>query len=126
MGGGFLTRTRNTIRLGRFAMSGRAREWQALLSVVLFLGAAVGCSDSTPTTPSALQVALRGEVTDPAGDSPFDPRVPVSSDLVNATAEVASGSVTFTVRLAPGTLDRQTTRVVILLDTDQSASTGIR
>ena len=28
--------------------------------------------------------------------------------------------------MAPGTLDRQTTRVAILLDTDQDPSTGIR
>jgi hypothetical protein len=34
--------------------------------------------------------------------------------------------MTFVVQLAPGTLDRQTTRVAILLDTDQDPSTGIR
>jgi hypothetical protein len=68
---------------------------------------------------------LMGEVSDPTGDSRTDPQIPVSPDLVHAIARVASGNVTFTVQLAPGTLDPQTTRVVILLDTDQSASTGI-
>jgi hypothetical protein len=37
-----------------------------------------------------------------------------------------AGNITFVVQLAPGTLDRQTTRVSILLDTDQDPSTGIR
>jgi hypothetical protein len=52
--------------------------------------------------------------------------VAITSDLVHATAEVSGGNITFVVQFAPGTLDRQRTRVVILLDTDQSAATGIR
>jgi len=76
-------------------------------------------------TPEALP-ALHGEISDPAGDSPSDARVPVTSDLVHATADVADGKITFAVQFAPGTLDRQKTRAVILLDTDQNASTGIR
>ena len=101
-------------------------RWTAL-SVATLLFIAAGCGGSTPTTPSTtLSAPLRGEVNDPAGDSPSDPRVAVTSDLVHATAEVTGGNITFVIRLAPGTLDRQTTRVVILLDTDQSAATGIR
>jgi hypothetical protein len=37
-----------------------------------------------------------------------------------------SGNITFVVQLAPGNLDRPTTRVSILLDTDQDSSSGIR
>lgn len=96
------------------------------LSLALLVAATAGCRASTPTTPSPTAVALRGEVNDPAGDSPSDPRVAASSDLVHATADVIDGQVTFVVRFSPTTLDRQNTRVVILLDTDQTASTGIR
>jgi hypothetical protein len=102
-----------------------ARNWAAAGLAVLLV-ATIDCTNSTPTTPSTGPVALHGDVSDPAGDSPSDPRVPVSPDLVRATAEVAAGAVTFLIQLAPGTLDRQATRVVILLDTDQSPSTGIR
>jgi hypothetical protein len=45
---------------------------------------------------------------------------------VHATADIASGSLTIVLQFAPGTLDRQTTRVSVLLDTDQDGSTGIR
>jgi hypothetical protein len=117
---------RRQVRLDGVTMRRTARSWR-VWSLAVLLVAAVGCSSaSTPTTPSISPLAPRGEVSDPAGDSPADPRVPVSSDLVHATAEVAAGTVTFVVQLAPGTLDRQATRVVILLDTDQRASTGIR
>ena len=98
------------------------RRWQTAF-VAIMVAAVAGCGGST--APSAT-VALRGEVSDPTGDSPSDPRVPVTSDLVHATADVVGGSITFVVQLAAGTLDRQNTRVVILLDTDQSAATGIR
>src|SRR5262249_16474332 len=39
--------------------------------------------------------------------------------------DVNNGAVTFTVQFAPGTFDRQTTRLSIELDTDQNPSTGI-
>jgi hypothetical protein len=50
----------------------------------------------------------------------------VALDLVRATAVVASGNITFVIQLASGTLNRQTTRVSVLVDTDQDAATGIR
>jgi hypothetical protein len=98
------------------------------LSVATLLFIAVGCGSSTPAAPSPTLPAttLHAEVIDPAGDSPSDPRVAASSDLVHATADVTDGNITFVVQFVPGTLDRQMTRVVILLDTDQSATTGIR
>ena len=109
------------------------RTWTAL-SLGLFCVTALACGTSTPTSPSSRNstptspssATLRGEVTDPAGDSPSDPRIPVSSDLVRATVEVSGGQMTFVVQFAPGTLDPQLTRVVVLLDTDQNTATGIR
>jgi len=69
---------------------------------------------------------MRGDVSDPAGDALSDPRVPVAPDLVRATADVVAGNITFVLQFAPGTLDRQTTRVSVLLDADQDGSTGIQ
>jgi hypothetical protein len=93
--------------------------------VATLLLTAISCGGAT-TTPSTTSVTLHGEVSDPVGDALSDPRAPVPPDLVHATADVVAGSITFVVQLAPGTLDRQTTRVTILLDTDQDPSTGIR
>src|SRR5712691_10854427 len=95
--------------------------WLALLLV------ASACSSSTgPVGPATASSSLHGEVTDPVGDALADPRVPTSPDLVHATADVTAGSLTFVIiQFAPGTLDRQTTRVSLLLDTDQDGSTGI-
>jgi hypothetical protein len=98
------------------------RSWRlAYLAVLL---AAAGCSSPT-TAPSASSQTLHGEVSDPTGDALSDFRVFVSPDLVHATADVVAGNLTFVIQLAPGTLDRQTTRVSVLLDTDQNASTGV-
>ncbi len=89
------------------------------------ISTAIGCGGSTvaPTTP--VTATLHGEVVDAIGDARADPRVPVAPDLVRATIDVAAGSMTLVVTLAPGTLDRHTTRVSVLLDTDQNGSTGI-
>jgi hypothetical protein len=84
----------------------------------------VGCGSST-TSPST-STTLHGAVTDPSGDVQPDSRVPIVPDLIGATADVASGNITFVVQLASRTLDRATTRVSILLDTDRDGSTGIR
>src|SRR5262249_26977984 len=45
-------------------------------------------------------------------------------DLVHGTVDVSSGTVTFTLQFAPGTVDRQAINIVINLDTDQNSSTG--
>jgi hypothetical protein len=98
--------------------------WQTpCIATLLF--AAISCGGST-TAPSPTSVTLHGEVSDPIGDTLSDLRVPVPPDLVHATADVVAGNITFVVQLAPGTLNRQTTRVAILLDTDQDPSSGIR
>src|SRR5215831_9054139 len=99
----------------------------ASMTVLLAAGA---CSGSTAPErpPATIPAALHGEVTDPAGDAVADARVPVSPDLVRATADVlaGSGSVTFVIQFAAGSFNRQTTRVSVVLDTDQDGSTGNR
>jgi hypothetical protein len=46
-------------------------------------------------------------------------------DLVHGTVDAKSGAVTLTIQFASGTLDRQSTRLNIELDTDQNPATGI-
>ena len=77
------------------------------------------------TAPSTTSATLHGEVEDPIGDALSDSRVSVSPDLARATVDVAGGNLTLVVQFASGTLDRQSTRVVVVLDIDQDASTGI-
>jgi hypothetical protein len=101
-------------------------RWLRPASCIAALVLTANSCGSSATAPSATPVTLHGEVSDPVGDALTDSRVPVPPDLIHATADVAAGSVTFIVQLAPGTLDRQTTRVGVLLDTDQNPSTGIR
>jgi hypothetical protein len=97
--------------------------WRARC-VAFALFAATGCSSST-TNPSQVPLTLHGEVSDPIGDTVSDSRVPVPPDLVHATIDVTTGNMTLVVTMAPGTFDRQTTRIAALLDTDQNPSTGI-
>jgi hypothetical protein len=85
----------------------------------------MNCGGSS-TAPAVAPAALHGEAADATGDTFILVGVPIAPDLVHATADVSSGNLTFVVQLATGTLDRQTTRVSVLLDTDQNASTGIR
>jgi hypothetical protein len=97
----------------------------AAAGLVAILPTLLGCGSST-TAPSSSTTALHGEVTDPTGDAQADPRIAVTADLVRATADVASGNITFVIQFAARTLDPVTTRVSILLDTDRDGSTGIR
>jgi hypothetical protein len=46
-------------------------------------------------------------------------------DLVHGTIDVANSNVTFTIQFAVGTMNPQTTRLSLELDTDQNAATGI-
>jgi len=100
------------------------RTRDCFLVVALGLtAAACGGSTTSPTTTAA--PPPHGEVTDPAGDAMSDPRIGVSPDLIRATADVASGNITFVVQYAPGTFNRQTTLASLVLDTDQDRTTGI-
>jgi len=90
----------------------------------LLLQIACGGSSTSPTTSPGTS-SLHAETSDPAGDAVPSAGVPNPPDLVHATVDVAGDTATFNVQFAPGTLNRQTTRVTIELDTDQNASTGI-
>jgi hypothetical protein len=96
--------------------------WTVIAAAIVL--ASLNCGGSS-AAPSIAPAALHGEAADAIGDT-IAGSVPVPPDLVHATVDVASGNITFLIQLAPGTLDRQTTRVEVLLDTDQSSSTGIR
>lgn len=76
-------------------------------------------------SPSNVTPALRGTLTDPAGDSlPAPPGVPISPDLVSASIEVNGGNLTVTVSFAPGTLSSTQTLWYAVLDTDENVNTG--
>ena len=108
------------------ALTNRSTRRRTLAVAVsaLCLAAAACSSTSTTASPSATS-ALHTEVNDPVGDTVVDGRQSIAPDLVHATADVASDNITFVIQFAPGTLDRQTTRVSVVLDTDRNASTGI-
>jgi hypothetical protein len=91
----------------------------------LLFTTACGGGSTSPAAPSAAALTLHAEVTDPRGDQASDPLVPNPPDLVRATVDVAAGTLTVGVQFRPGTFDRQTTRVSIVLDTDRDPTTGI-
>lgn len=95
----------------------------ALLAVLLVSGCSGG--STSPAAPSGTASTLHAEVTDPRGDTSADPLVPNPPDLVHATVDAAGGNLTIAVQFGPGTFDRQTTRVSIVLDTDRDPTTGI-
>lgn len=83
------------------------------------------CGSNTPTSISASSTnTFHAEVVDATGDAVASPsgRPP---DLVHGTVDVTSAAVTVTIQFASGTLDSQSTRVNIELDTDQNSATGI-
>jgi len=88
------------------------------------LTAACGGSSLSSTTAPSTPTTLHAEVSDPVGDAVASPGVSTPPDLVHGTVDVAGGNVTLTIQFAPGTLDRQTTRLTIELDTDQNPATG--
>lgn len=101
-----------------------ARTWIWLVIGMSALTSAVCCGSSTTSPSQARTNPLHVDVTDPSGDArPFD-GLARSPDFIRGAADVANGTVTFTVRFATGTLDPATTLVIIELDVDQSPSTG--
>jgi len=103
-----------------------ARVGRATCVAAAVVGASACGNSPAPSAPAPIASTLRADVTDPIGDTVSDPRVPVAPDLTRATATVENGNLTLVVSFAPGTFDRQTTRVVALIDADQSPATGIR
>jgi len=98
----------------------------ACLAALLEAGACGSSTAPSSSIPPTIPAPLHGEVTDPSGDAAVDARVPVSPDLVHATADVSAGTVTFVIQFVPGTFNPQTTRVSVVLDTDRDGTTGIR
>lgn len=95
------------------------------VSVACVVALSACANSSAPSSASLASATLRADVSDPVGDTVVDGRLAVPPDLVRATADVAAGTITFVIQFAPGTLDRQTTHVAVLLDTDRNGSTGI-
>ena len=95
----------------------------AIGAATVILTAACASQPTSPTgTPSPS--SFQAEVTDPLGDVVPTAGVPHPPDLIHGSVNVSSGTITFTLQFAPGTLDRQSTNIVINLDTDQNPSTG--
>jgi hypothetical protein len=105
----------------------RLRRNCARLERVLFVSLAVvtGSCGSSPTANSSSSATFHAETSDPAGDAVSSPGVLSPPDLVHGTVDVANNNVTFTIQFAPGTVNSQTTRLTIELDTDQNPATGI-
>jgi hypothetical protein len=99
----------------------RAVRLTLALAVATAFAACTG-SGTAPSTPTP----LRADVADPVGDTAVDARIAAPPDLVRATVTVASQTLTFAVAFAPGTFNRDTTRVSALVDTDLNGSTGIK
>ena len=97
--------------------SGTAETLPSSFSALFFsltLLSCLGCGSGTqPETP------LIGMATDPVGDMTRP-----GADLVSGRIEVIDGEVLISVRWAPGTFIRDTSRVTLLLDTDQNPLTG--
>jgi len=85
------------------------------------------CSGNTTNSPPAPSTnTFHVEVIDPVGDAVAPPGLANPPDLVRGTVDVGSGTITLTIRFAPGAMNSQSTRVTVELDTDQDASTGNR
>jgi len=105
----------------------RVEKTAVLAAAIVSCISSAGCS-SSPTVSSATlgETIFHAEVTDSVNDAIAVPTLPIKApDLIHGTVDVNHGDITFTIQFAPGTLDSQTTRLTIELDTDQNASTGI-
>jgi hypothetical protein len=100
-----------------------------LLGVVAVLGlyiAACG-SSSAPTTPSPqTPPTLTATMTDAGGDALPDARVSRTADLLSATVEVDGTTLRFRITLAESSIDLSTAYLLVNLDLDQNATTGIQ
>lgn len=96
-----------------------------LAIVVASLALSGACTSSTAPSSPAGPNTFHAESSDPAGDAASSPGALVAPDLVHAAVDVNAGTVTFAIQFAPGTMNPQSTRVTIELDTDQNPTTGI-
>lgn len=94
---------------------------------VLWLFIAACGSSATPTTPSpSTPPTLTATLTDSGGDALPDARVIRTPDLLSATVEVDGTNLRFRVTLAESSIESSTTFVLVNLDLDQNAATGIQ
>lgn len=112
-------------RLNSRASSVRLELLLASGAVAVAAALSVGCGGSSTTSPSQPPAMLHGEVSDPTGDAVAVAGVSNPPDLVHGTVDVLAGTITFNIRFAPVSFDRQTTGVSIDLDTDRNPSTGV-
>ena len=97
------------------------RRTACLLSVIAL---SVACG-STTTAPTTTATPPHADLTDPSGDAVASTGVPAPPDMVHGVIDVTGGNLTLTVQFASGTLDLQTTRLTVQLDTDQNVATGV-
>ena len=92
---------------------------------VAVLGVLVLVSSCGETTTQPTPRNLRGDVTDPAGDTRSSPSG-VAPDLRSGSIEInaATNAMLISVRCAPGTFNSATTIVQFDLDLDQNPATG--
>jgi hypothetical protein len=95
-----------------------------LVSLLFVMALSTACGSAT-TAPTTGAIPLHADMTDPSGDAIVSTGVPAPPDMVHGTADVTGGNLTIAVQFAPGTLDPQTTRLTVELDTDQNVATGV-
>jgi len=99
----------------------------AIVAIPVLLTAACAGSTTSPSSSTLFGAnVFHADVTDPIGDAVASAGVLNPPDLIRSTVDVTGANATFTIQFTPGTLDRQSTRLTIELDTDQNPSTGIR
>jgi hypothetical protein len=100
-------------------------------AVALFAILSTHCGSSTASTSptssliTSSAVLFHGETSDAQGDAVVSAGVGNPPDLIRGTVDVTGTSITFTIQFASGTMNAQTTRLTIQLDTDQNPSTGV-
>jgi hypothetical protein len=95
----------------------------AAITGTVLLSFACGGSKA-PSSPTPVNLTLKGTVSDPGGDRQSVLGVSIPPDLISATIDVSGGSATILVTFAPGTLEPTFTLFSVLLDTDENPATG--
>src|SRR5258707_47844 len=95
----------------------------AAITGVVLLSFACGGSKA-PSSPTPINLTLKGTASDPGGDRQSVLGVSIPPDLISATIEVSGGGATILVTFAPGTLEPTFTLFTVLLDTDENPATG--
>jgi hypothetical protein len=90
------------------------------------LGTSLACGSRAHAGVQAPETGrIHAEIRDTSVDALPHVRIPVSPDLVLAAVDVGTADVAFRFRFRPDSFDPATTRVVVDLDIDQNAETGL-